>query len=80
MSVILIDRISTVVITNGILRIDCIASGPDGSERASGTLLIPANQAGVVLQSLVGAANEIDKRLREQLETAQQAAEAPAES
>jgi hypothetical protein len=46
MSVILIDRIGSVVFHNGILRFDCMAAGPNGEERAAGTLLIPANQAG----------------------------------
>jgi len=66
MSVILVDRVGSVVFHNGILRVDCIASGPNNEERLAGTLLIPANQAAAVLQSLVGAAQELDKRLREQ--------------
>ena len=71
MSAILIDRIGSVVFHNGILRFDCMAAGPNGEERPAGTLLIPANQAGAVLQSLIGATKELDRRLREQ---AQQAA------
>ncbi|RXH10140.1 hypothetical protein EAS54_32340 [Bradyrhizobium guangzhouense] len=60
----LIDRIASVTFQNGILRVDCIAAGPNNEERASGTLLIPANQAHVVLQSLIGAAQELDRRMR----------------
>jgi hypothetical protein len=66
MSLTLIDAVKSVVFHNGILRIDCIAAGPNGEERPSGTLLIPANQAGHVLKSLVEATQELDKRLREQ--------------
>jgi len=66
MSVIIIDRIGAVVIQNGILRVDCLVAGPNGEERPAGTLIIPANQVGTVLQSLVGAAQEIDRRLRDQ--------------
>jgi hypothetical protein len=62
----LIDRIGAVVLHNGVLRIDCVATGPNKEERPAGTLLIPANQAGAVLQSLVGAMQELDRRLREQ--------------
>jgi hypothetical protein len=75
MSTILIDRIGSVVFHNGILRVDCIAAGPNSEERPAGTLLIPASQAAVILQSLVGATRELDRRLREQ---AQQAANATA--
>jgi len=68
MRTVLIDRIGVVVLQNGVMRIDCVAAGPNGEERPSGTLLIPASQAGTVLQSLVGAAQELDRRLREQVQ------------
>lgn len=70
MSVTLIDRVGAVVFHNGILRFDCMATGPNGEERPSGTLLIPANQASAVLQSLIGATQELDRRLREQASVA----------
>jgi hypothetical protein len=66
MSTILVDRVGSVVFHNGILRVDCVATGPNSEERPAGTLLIPANQAAAVLQALVGAAQELDRRLREQ--------------
>jgi hypothetical protein len=66
MTAIVIDRIGAIVLQNGILRVDCIVSGPNGEERPSGTLIIPANQVPAVLQSLVGATQELDRRLREQ--------------
>lgn len=65
MSVILIDSLKAVAIHNGILRIDCVAVGPNGEERDSGTLLIPGHQAGAVLKVLVEATQELDRRLRE---------------
>jgi hypothetical protein len=70
MSVILIDRIGAVTFNNGILRVDCIASGPNREDRPAGTLLIPANQAAVVLQSLIKATQELDRRMREQAQAA----------
>jgi hypothetical protein len=70
MTVILIDRVGSVVFQNGILRFDCIVAGPNGEERPAGTLLIPANQASAVLQSLIGATKELDRRLREQVQQA----------
>jgi hypothetical protein len=78
MSTVLIDRVAAVVFHNNILRFDCIASGPEGIERHSGTLLIPANQVAAVLQSLAGATGELDKRLREQAEAAAASAAEPA--
>ena len=70
MSVTFIDGIKTVTFHNGVLRIDCVAAGPNNEERPSGTLLIPAIQARQVLQALVNATEELEKRLREQAEQA----------
>ena len=75
MSTVLIDRVSAVVFQNNILRFDCVSSGPEGVERHSGTLLIPVNQAGAILQTLVNATAELEKRLREQAEQAAAPAE-----
>lgn len=66
MSEILIDGVKAVTMLNGLLRIDCVASGPKNEERTSGTLLIPANQAATILRALTQALQEIDKKLREQ--------------
>jgi hypothetical protein len=71
---ILVDRVGTVVFNNGILRVDCMTTGPNNEERAGGTLLIPINVAGPVLQSLIAAAQELDKRLREQAKQQQEKA------
>jgi hypothetical protein len=67
MTITLIDRIGSVTFQHGLLRVDCLASGPNYEERPSGTLLIPANQAGPVLQALIGAMQELDRRVREQV-------------
>jgi hypothetical protein len=71
MKEVLIDAIKAVVFHNGVLRIDCVAAGPNNEERPSGTLLIPGNQAGPILGALTQAVQELDKKVREQ---AQQAA------
>jgi hypothetical protein len=78
MSITLIDRIGSVTFQNGLLRVDCVSAGPNNEERPSGTLLIPANQAGIVLQALIGATQELDRRLREQLRQQTEAAKAGA--
>ena len=65
MSIVLIDGIKDVVFHNGIVRIDCIAAGPDNSQRPSGTLVLPGNAAGAILQTIANAMQELDKKIRE---------------
>src|ERR1700719_1389599 len=66
MAYVLIDAIKAITFHNGLLRIDCVAHGPNNEERPSATLLIPRNLAGPVLASLTQAVQELDKKLREQ--------------
>ena len=66
MTYVLIDAIKAITFHNGLLRIDCIASWFEQRGTASGTLLIPGNQAGPVLRSLTQAIQELDKKVREQ--------------
>jgi hypothetical protein len=73
-TVTMIDRISAIVLQNGVMRIDCISIGPNNEERQSGTLLIPAVQVGNVINSLAQGTQELEKRIREATE--QQAAAA----
>jgi hypothetical protein len=63
-SVIVIDRISNIAVSNGILRIECVAVNVAGQEKPSGMVLIPANVAGAVVQSLVNGMQELDKKRR----------------
>ena len=64
-SVIVIDRISNLTVSNGVLRIECVAVNAAGQEKPSGMVLIPANVAGAVVQSLVNGTQELDKKRRE---------------
>ena len=68
MNDILIDAVKAVTFHNGLLRIECIAAGPNNEPRPSGTLLIPGNVAGPILQSLTQALQELDKKMREQVQ------------
>ena len=68
--VILIDGIANVAMANGLLRIECVAAGTSssgGQEKPSGTILIPAMVAGQVVQMLVNAMQELDKKARESM-------------
>ncbi|MFO1162420.1 MAG: hypothetical protein U1E60_26530 [Reyranellaceae bacterium] len=74
MSVIMVDGIKDIVFHNGIVRIDCLSAGPNGEHRPSGTMIVPANILGTILQSLGNAMQELDKKMREY--TAHEAAKA----
>ena len=65
-SQIFVDGIKAVGVYNHLLRIDCVAIGPNNEERSSGGLLISGDHAGPILASLKQALRELDKKLREQ--------------
>ncbi|MBV8192115.1 MAG: hypothetical protein JO339_33125, partial [Alphaproteobacteria bacterium] len=66
MQYLLVDGIKDVVLHNGMVRVDCISAGPNGTEKASGTPLIPAMIAGPLVQTLANALAELEKKIREQ--------------
>jgi len=65
MTQILVDGVTYVSFLNGILRIECGSIDRSGKLVPSGTLLIPAAQAGPVLKSIADATRELEKRVRE---------------
>jgi tetratricopeptide (TPR) repeat protein len=73
MGQILIDGVKAFSLHNGLLRIDCVAVGPNNEERSVGSLLIPGNRAGLILRSLKKAVQELDRKLREQATAGQTA-------
>jgi hypothetical protein len=60
-----VERIANIAVSNGIVRIDCVAVNAAGQEKPSGTMLIPVNLARPVVHSLVKGMQELDKKLRE---------------
>jgi sulfate adenylyltransferase subunit 1 (EFTu-like GTPase family) len=70
MSEILIDAITNVTVAGGLIRVDCVATGPNNQQRPSGTLLIPGPQAGPVITALVNAMKELQRKQQEQAESA----------
>ena len=66
MSQILVDSISTITIHNGVLRIECHATGADGQNHVSGTLVIPGAAANRVMNELIGGMQQLEKKLVEQ--------------
>jgi hypothetical protein len=67
MSTLVVDSIKEVVLHNGVVRVECMAAGPSGALTPSGTLVIPGAVAAGVVQSLVTALHELDKKVREQV-------------
>jgi hypothetical protein len=65
MTTVLIDRIAGATLHNGLVRIECMAIGPDGAETPSAALLLPSGQAGAILQDLVVKLQDLDRRVRE---------------
>ena len=61
-------RLTNVTIANGIVRVDCVAAVPNNKPRPAGTLLIPG-AAGPVLQALVNAMQELQRKPAEQVPT-----------
>jgi hypothetical protein len=54
----------------GIVSVDCVPAGPNNELRPSGTLLSPGAQAGPVLQALVNAMQELQRKPAAQVLTA----------
>ena len=48
-----------------MLRFDCIAARPNAEERPSGTLLIPANVAGAVVESFINSLQKLQMQMAE---------------
>ena len=55
-----------VTVANGLVRVDCLAVGPNSQQLPSGTLLIPGTQIGPVLNALVNAMKELQRKQEEQ--------------
>ena len=72
MTQILVDGITNITFHSGVLRIECGTVGADGKPHASGTLLIPGQVAGPVLQALIKGTQELEKKMREAAQAQQQ--------
>ena len=70
MTQVLVDGIASISLHNGILRIECTTVGPDGKSHPSGTLVIPGAIAAQVMDTLVNGMQELDKKIKEQLQPA----------
>jgi len=74
MTQMLIDRVTSITLHANVVRIQCIAIGADNKEEPAGTILIPGNEVGQMMQTLAAGLQEMQKQLRERGEAAAAAA------
>ena len=69
MSDLLVEKLGAVSMRGGVVRVQTLSTGADGSERVSGELVIPATAFGQVAGGLQNAGQQ----LREKIQQARQA-------
>lgn len=65
MTQMLIDRITAITLHSNVVRIHCVVVGADGKEEPAGTIVIPGNEVGPIVQALVNGLQEVQKQVRE---------------
>lgn len=60
------DGINQVTLSNGVLRIQFVQSGPDNAVLEAGTLILPASQAATVVNHLTQTLQQLDEQLKAQ--------------
>lgn len=68
MEQLIVDRLGSASLSNGVVRIQCQSNGADGQPRPSAELLIPVNQFG----QIVGGLQQAGQQLQEKMAAAQQ--------
>ena len=69
------DQISQITLSNGNVRVQLTQRGADDSTVEAGTLILPAAQAGNVVNSLAGSLKELDERLKAQSQEGEEKAQ-----
>ena len=64
MNQLLIDNISNVTLSNGVVRIECTTTGADGQTQTAAQLLIPAGQYSTVVQALQNAGQQLQEQVQ----------------
>jgi hypothetical protein len=54
----IVDRISNIAVSTGILRVECVGVNAIGQDKPSGTVLVPGSVAGQWVQSLAACRTE----------------------
>jgi hypothetical protein len=71
MSRMLIDGIRSITLHGNVMRIHCFGIGAEGKQEDAGTILIPGNEVGPVVQALVTGLKEMEKQMRERAAAAE---------
>jgi hypothetical protein len=62
METILIEKLGSVSMRGGLVRVQCMATGADGEERVSGEMVIPAVAFGQIAGGLQAAGKQLQER------------------
>ncbi|MFO8156502.1 MAG: hypothetical protein ACQERR_09825 [Pseudomonadota bacterium] len=76
MTDIFIEKLGAVSLRNGVVRVETLATGADGTDRTTGELVIPATQFGLVAGGLQNAGQQLRAKLDEARAAAENADEA----
>jgi hypothetical protein len=71
----MIDSISNVTLSNGVVRIEVSSVNADGQSRPAGEIGIPANQLANVVNGLANAAQQLNERIGQQQQAQQEESE-----
>lgn len=61
----IIEQIGAATFSNGLVRIQALATGPDGQVRESGVIEVPGNIVAEVVNNLVKTLNTLETQLSE---------------
>lgn len=65
----IVEKLGSVSMSNGLVRIRCQTAGADGETRDSGELLIPATQFGAIASGLQQAGRQLQEKISEARES-----------
>tara|TARA_B100000131_G_scaffold240304_1_gene232585 strand:+ start:119 stop:373 length:255 start_codon:yes stop_codon:yes gene_type:complete len=59
----IIEQIGAATFSNGLVRIQCLTTGPDGQARESGVIEVPGNVVAEVVNNLASTLNSLESQL-----------------
>lgn len=65
MDFMMIEKLGSVSLRNGVVRVQCMTSGADGQDQVTGELVIPATQYGQVAGGLQAAGKQLQERIEQ---------------
>ncbi|MFO7801625.1 MAG: hypothetical protein R6V55_04965 [Desulfovermiculus sp.] len=65
MDITLIEKLGSVSMRGGLVRVQCMATGADGQERVTGELVIPAASFGQVAGGMQAAGKQLQERIEQ---------------